>query len=116
MKNLLIIFTIVFTSQILATEKALFSIEKSHNPQNIMIVSSNLGDQCEFSQEEPVDYYWLMNRTSRKDPHPMILKEINNPEISVITIEDPIEYSLPGVDQIQVNAKTGLTFATRAIS
>ena len=41
----------------------------------------------------------------------MILKEINKPEISIITIEDPIEYSLGGVDQIQVNAKTGLTFA-----
>ena len=42
----------------------------------------------------------------------MVLKEINKPEISIITIEDPIEYSLPGVDQIPVNAKTGLTFAT----
>lgn len=41
----------------------------------------------------------------------MVLKEINKPDISIITIEDPIEYSLPGVDQIQVNAKTGLTFA-----
>ncbi len=41
----------------------------------------------------------------------MVLKEINRPEVSIITIEDPIEYSLPGVDQIQVNAKTGLTFA-----
>lgn len=41
----------------------------------------------------------------------MVLKEINKPDISIITIEDPIEYSLGGVDQIQVNAKTGLTFA-----
>ncbi len=41
----------------------------------------------------------------------MVLKEINKPDISVITIEDPIEYSLGGVDQIQVNNKTGLTFA-----
>ncbi len=42
----------------------------------------------------------------------MILKKLNNPEVSIITIEDPIEYSLPGTDQIQVNPKTGLTFAT----
>jgi len=41
----------------------------------------------------------------------MVLKELNKPEVSIITIEDPIEYSLPGIDQIQVNAKTGLTFA-----
>ncbi len=41
-----------------------------------------------------------------------ILRELNTREVSVITIEDPIEYSLEGVDQIQVNARTGLTFAT----
>lgn len=40
-----------------------------------------------------------------------IIKELNKPEISIITIEDPIEYSLSGVDQIQVNPRTGLTFA-----
>jgi type II secretory ATPase GspE/PulE/Tfp pilus assembly ATPase PilB-like protein len=40
-----------------------------------------------------------------------ILKELNTREVSVITIEDPIEYSLDGVDQIQVNTRTGLTFA-----
>jgi type II secretory ATPase GspE/PulE/Tfp pilus assembly ATPase PilB-like protein len=41
-----------------------------------------------------------------------ILKELNTREVSVITIEDPVEYSLEGVDQIQVSARTGLTFAT----
>ncbi|MDO8496853.1 MAG: ATPase, T2SS/T4P/T4SS family [bacterium] len=40
-----------------------------------------------------------------------ILKEVNTREVSVITIEDPIEYSLEGIDQIQVNTRTGLTFA-----
>ncbi|MEK7638329.1 MAG: ATPase, T2SS/T4P/T4SS family [Patescibacteria group bacterium] len=40
-----------------------------------------------------------------------ILRELNTREVSVITIEDPIEYSLEGVDQIQVNTRTGLTFA-----
>ncbi len=42
----------------------------------------------------------------------MILKKLNNPEVSIVTIEDPIEYSLPGVDQIQINPKTGLLFST----
>lgn len=41
-----------------------------------------------------------------------ILKELNTPEVSIITIEDPIEYSLEGVEQIQVNPRTGLVFAT----
>ncbi len=40
-----------------------------------------------------------------------ILKTLNTPEVSIITIEDPIEFSLEGVDQIQVNNQTGLTFA-----
>lgn len=40
-----------------------------------------------------------------------ILKELNKPDISVITIEDPIEYSLAGTTQIQTDAQTGLTFA-----
>lgn len=40
-----------------------------------------------------------------------ILKQLNKPEVSVITIEDPIEYSLEGTNQIQVNNKVGLTFA-----
>jgi type IV pilus assembly protein PilB len=40
-----------------------------------------------------------------------IVKMLNVPEVSIITIEDPIEYSLSGVNQIQVNHRTGLTFA-----
>jgi type IV pilus assembly protein PilB len=41
-----------------------------------------------------------------------ILKQLNRPDISIITIEDPIEYSLSGTTQIQVNNQTGLTFAS----
>lgn len=40
-----------------------------------------------------------------------MLKKLNVPEISIITIEDPIEYSLKNVNQIQVNHQTGLSFA-----
>ena len=40
-----------------------------------------------------------------------ILKRLNKSEASIITIEDPIEYSLDGATQIQVNNQTGLTFA-----
>jgi type II secretory ATPase GspE/PulE/Tfp pilus assembly ATPase PilB-like protein len=41
------------------------------------------------------------------------LFELRNsrPETKIITIEDPVEYSLPGVHQIQINEATGLTFA-----
>lgn len=40
-----------------------------------------------------------------------LLKMINNPEINVTTIEDPVEYKIMGVNQIQVNNQTGLTFS-----
>jgi general secretion pathway protein E/type IV pilus assembly protein PilB len=39
------------------------------------------------------------------------LNEINDSERKIVTIEDPIEYQLKGVNQIQVNEKSGLTFA-----
>ena len=39
------------------------------------------------------------------------LNQINRPEINIITVEDPVEYRLPGVNQVQVNHKAGLTFA-----
>jgi len=40
------------------------------------------------------------------------LQKINSPETKIITIEDPIEYVLPGVNQIQTNPQAGLTFAS----
>ena len=40
-----------------------------------------------------------------------LIKMLNSKEISIITIEDPIEYAVGDVEQIQVNARTGLTFA-----
>jgi general secretion pathway protein E len=40
------------------------------------------------------------------------LKEIISPSLKIITIEDPVEYSLEGVNQIHVNQKIGLNFAT----
>jgi len=40
------------------------------------------------------------------------LVEINSPEKNIITIEDPVEYMLAGVNQILVNSKAGLTFAS----
>ncbi len=40
-----------------------------------------------------------------------ILKEFNKPNVNIITVEDPVEYKLDGVNQVQVNVKSGLTFA-----
>jgi type IV pilus assembly protein PilB len=39
------------------------------------------------------------------------LNAINRPEINIITVEDPVEYRLGGVNQVQINQRAGLTFA-----
>jgi len=40
------------------------------------------------------------------------LNILNRPDVNVITVEDPVEYRLAGVNQVQVNNKAGLTFAS----
>lgn len=40
------------------------------------------------------------------------LKQLNVPEKNIVTLEDPVEYNFKGVNQMQVNPKAGLTFAT----
>lgn len=40
------------------------------------------------------------------------LAQLNAPEQNIITVEDPVEYHLSGVNQVQVNPRAGLTFAT----
>lgn len=40
-----------------------------------------------------------------------VLNEVNDSRVNTITIEDPVEYKLDGITQVQVNAKAGLTFA-----
>ena len=40
------------------------------------------------------------------------LSEVNNPTLNVMTIEDPVEYVFPSINQIQTNDQAGLTFAT----
>jgi type IV pilus assembly protein PilB len=40
-----------------------------------------------------------------------VLSELNNPEYNIVTVEDPIEYQLPGINQVAVKADIGLAFA-----
>lgn len=39
------------------------------------------------------------------------LHAVSRPEVNIVTVEDPVEYRIPGINQIQVNAKAGMTFA-----
>ena len=40
-----------------------------------------------------------------------VLSSLNTPDVNISTIEDPVEYKIPGVNQTQTNAKAGMTFA-----
>ena len=39
------------------------------------------------------------------------LNAVSRPELNIVTVEDPVEYRIPGINQIQTHAKAGLTFA-----
>jgi type II secretory ATPase GspE/PulE/Tfp pilus assembly ATPase PilB-like protein len=40
------------------------------------------------------------------------LNDLNTPEVNIITVQDPIEYDISGVNQVQINPKAGITFAS----
>lgn len=40
------------------------------------------------------------------------LSKINAPKVNIVTLEDPVEYQIPGVNQVQINPAAGLTFAS----
>jgi len=41
-----------------------------------------------------------------------VLSKLNTPKVNIVTLEDPIEYKIPGVNQVQINPPVGLTFAS----
>lgn len=41
-----------------------------------------------------------------------ILSKLNTPRVNIVTVEDPVEYQIPGVNQVQINPQAGLTFAS----
>lgn len=86
------------------------------------------GIELELRKMGFTDYNYERYSAGFRKPHGMILvtgptgsgksttlyatlTEISRPEINVITVEDPVEYRVAGINQIQVNPKAGLTFA-----
>jgi len=41
-----------------------------------------------------------------------VLSRLNTPKVNIMTLEDPVEYQIPGINQIQINPQAGLTFAS----
>lgn len=40
-----------------------------------------------------------------------VISKLNTPKVNIVTLEDPVEYKIPGVNQVQINPAVGLTFA-----
>ena len=41
-----------------------------------------------------------------------LISKIDTPKVNIVTLEDPVEYQIPGVNQVQINPQAGLTFAS----
>ena len=94
----------------------------------VLRVLDTTGIDLELKKLGFTDENYARYSTSFRKPHGMVLvtgptgsgksttlyatlTEISTPEINVITVEDPVEYRLAGVNQVQVNHKAGVTFA-----
>ncbi len=76
------------------TPKELNIVEKMiHNPYGLILVTGPTG-------------------SGKSSTLYAILRELNTEEDNIVTVEDPVEYKLNGINQVQVNKKTGLTFVT----
>ena len=94
----------------------------------VMRILDNPNSSLDVRDLALLDYNFKVYETSYKKPYGMILVTgptgsgksttlyttlgaVAKPEINVITVEDPVEYRMAGINQVQVNPKAGLTFA-----
>ena len=95
----------------------------------VMRILDNAESNMALSDLAMLDYNMTSYKASFSKPYGMILvtgptgsgksttlyttlHAVARPEINVITVEDPVEYRMPGINQVQVNPKAGLTFAS----
>jgi len=99
-----------------------------HGESVVMRLLDQSGDALSLDQVGMPDDILRRMRNNVHKPHGLVLvtgptgsgktttlyaalSELNKPETKIITVEDPVEYRLPRVNQVQVNTKIGLTFA-----
>jgi type IV pilus assembly protein PilB len=95
----------------------------------VMRILDNNSSSMDLSNLNLLERNFKTFETSYKKPYGMILvtgptgsgksttlyttlHAVARPEINVITVEDPVEYRMKGINQVQVNPKAGLTFAS----
>jgi len=84
-----------------------------HDPQKIGLTPENLKTFIRFI-EKPNGIVLITGPTGSGKTSTLYsaLNHLNKEEVNIITIEDPVEIHLDGINQIQVNPKIGLTFAS----
>jgi type IV pilus assembly protein PilB len=95
----------------------------------VMRILDNSNTSMSLKDLNLLDYNYEAFKTAYSKPYGMILvtgptgsgksttlyttlNSVARPEINVITVEDPVEYRMAGINQVQVNVKAGLTFAS----
>jgi type IV pilus assembly protein PilB len=95
----------------------------------VLRVLDTAGIDLDLSKLGFTDDNYLRYSTSFNKPHGLVLvtgptgsgksttlystlTEISKPTVNIITVEDPVEYRLPGVNQVQIDHKSGMTFAS----
>lgn len=89
------------------------------NPAGMIMVLDALGFNAHNLQKylKFIDHAWGMvlvtgpTNSGKTSTIYSTLRHLSSPEKNIITVEDPVEYRLANVNQVQVNNKTGLTFA-----
>ena len=86
---------------------------KAHSLETLGLRSSAL-ENTQNSLRKPVGMILVTGPTGSGKTTTLyaMLEILNSPGVNISTIEDPIEYRMPGINQTQVNPKIGLTFAS----
>ena len=91
-------------------------LDKSRKPPTLteLGLSEAMRDELAVVVQKPTGALFVTGPTGSGKSTTLYgcLAQINRPEINIITVEDPVEYRLAGVNQVQINVRAGLTFAS----
>ena len=92
--------------RLLAQNTGLLQLEKLHMPPRVL-------ERFKHAISRPTGIVLVTGPTGSGKTTTLYaaLNELNSPEKKIITVEDPVEYRLPGLNQVQVHEKIDLTFA-----
>jgi type IV pilus assembly protein PilB len=91
-------------------------LDKSANRWDLMSIVSNVQDREEFHRLLSNPYGMLLvtgpTGSGKTTTLYSLLQLLNTPERNIVTVEDPVEYRLDGITQVQIRPQAGMTFAS----